>query len=924
MTKRQDPEMFSTDELERAASLLHAYPKSPITPAIRFHTALEGLIMDASRSQKQESSDAILALDSVEIIAHCNYSRPHYKAFTFNDLTADDSNWNAQVEDLDHLISQQLLTASRSPFILLDSYAHEVQDVWGAIEKQRRLSKEALFPEKAISEKTEFSADALRRIRDYITGRRDDERVVQEFKKFRDDFMPGWSMDVVQSLIGHKTTIQKLNKLFLNFDFVYLRGPMSENRSVARAIPDFDWDGFQEFVNDGAVEREFEAVRSAIAKLASIRKFGKDLDAVTIVAENDALAFADIHTVNTFLRKTARQERVELVSRSSLLADILRSLPSGRLDLPLRHPLLLPDVFDFDEGALNAITEISQRFDAVLTPYLEDYEDGDSVQRKQETEDLEKAKEIARDLVRWLRDTAVAQVSTKQKVMDGVQFQSVGKSMNVHRSATAAAIREVFDTLIQNLDHPENPFTTTTLKDLARRNRDMARVIWDRTIRGGELVARTLKIDSRELTPIPIMALRILPNNYTRLFYLHSKRGRELLEEKFRAQAPAGERANAHAEVEVCLTRADTLDELDMLLESLADSTKRSRDESYLCDITLVICAAFASKGEMNAAASLASTVLHQVSVVMRRKEHKLDELEKVDRLAFQELFIFRQYCERSSAISSFFKNRRYPTVQVTRGLLEKDFARAQRDIDRATELNASLADADASELVRAVRLRLIHMSGWMDMFLMTDTADFERKYDMSDRALLKLGSRRDIWAAVGYTKECLDDQERVRKLMQESDDNESQRFLAHLEARILQNVMVMFLLLVFSKNVPFMDRVLMADHRVQPDHMLKFVRYADHWERLEYLIGGYSFQFRVYDLCKLVLTAMYQLDKIRESQVDKTKKRELSSNVWKGVSDQLKDEYLQGGSDGFCKLFAGHIVQGIDSKGLMRSALRN
>ncbi|HHL20696.1 MAG TPA: hypothetical protein ENJ52_04130 [Aliiroseovarius sp.] len=923
MTERQGQEMFSTDELDNAAALLREYPERPITPALRFHTALKGLIMDANRSQKQESSDAILALDSVEIIAHANYSRPHYNAFTFNDLITGDSNWNAQVEDLDHLISQQLLTASRIPFILLDSYAQEIQDVWSAIENRKRDRKEELFPEKGSSGKIEFPPDALRRIRDHISGQRADEEVLEEFKKFRDDFMPSWSMKIVRSLIGHKTTIQKLGEVLRTSDFVYLRGPEFGNRSVARAITDFDWDRFQEFVDDDAVVREFEAVRSAIAKLASVPKFGRNPDAVTIVAENDALAFADIHTVNTFLRKTGRQERVELVTRSSLLANILRAMPSGRLDVPLRHPLLLPDVFEFDEGAQSAITEISQRFDAVLTPYLEDYEGGASVERRQEEVDLRKAKEIARDLVRWLRDTAVAQVSRKQEVMDRVLFQSVRTGKNGGRDATAAVIREIFDTLIQNLDQPENPFTTTTLRDLARRNRDMASVIWDRTIQNGELVARTLKIDSPRLSPAPMMALRILPHKYTRLFYLHSKRGRNLLEEKFREQAPAGQRPDAHAEVEVRLSRADTLDEFDKLLESLTDSTDRSGDLCYLCDITLVICAAFASKGEMNAAASLASTVLHDISVMMRRQDNNLGELQLVERLALQELFIFRQYCERSTAISNFFKNRRHPTVQVMRGLLEKDFARAQRDLDRAAELDASLANAEASELVRAVRLRLVHMSGWMDMFLMTDTVDLERKYDWPEGPLLKLGSRRDIWAAVGYAKECLDDQERVRALAQECDGNECQRFLAHLEARILQNFLVMFLLLVFSKNVPFMDRVLMASHRVQSDHMLKFGEYAGHWNQLEDLIQRYHFQFRLHDLYKLVLSAIHEVDKVRASQVREKTKHERSAAVWARVSDNLRSQYCQGPSEGFSRLFAEHIVRGIESKGLNRTAFR-
>ena len=918
MNDQHGQDIFSDDELEQAAALLRAYPKRTITPAIRFHTALNGLIMDANRSQKQESSNAILALDSVEIIALVKHSRPQHTAFTFNGLIAGDKDWDAQIEDLDHLISHWLVAAPRHPFVLLDSYAHEIQDVWSAIENQNRGDQESLFPKVDRAEAIDFPPEALERIRDYIVSPQTDAEVLGEFEKFRDDFMPSWSMSIVKSLIGRRTTLQKLGDVFRSSDYVYLRGPEFENRSVARAIANFDWGGFQDFVAEPKVAQEFEGVRSAIAKLASVPKFGKDLEAVTVVAENDALAFADIHTVNSFLRNTGRQERVELVTRSSLLADILSVLPAGRLDVPLRHPLLLPDVFEFDEGALGAITEISQRFDAVMAPYLEDYEDGYSDwPREQEEKDLENTKEIARDLVRWLRDTAVAQVSRKQGVLDRVQFQSARTGKNWDRSETVTVIRQIFDALIQSLEDPTNPFTTTTLKDLARRNRDMASAIWERTLNSEELIARTLKIDSKQLTPVPAMALRILHQEFTRLFFLYSEKGRALLERKFLERAPGGKRPSARTEVEVDLSRADTLVEFDRLLGSLTNSSGSSEDRCYLYDITLVICAAFASKGEMTAAASLASTVLHQVSVVMRRQSHDLNKMEVVERLALQELFIFRHYCERSTALSNYFKNTRQPTYQFMRGLLEKDFARAQRDLDRAAELDTAPVGTEASKLVRSVRLRLIHMSGWMDMFLMTDTIDVEKKRDGPELPLRKLASRRDIWAAVGYAKECLDDLNSVHSLAQACEDKECERFLA---ARILQNVNVMFLALVFSRNVPLMDRVLRGEHRVMPDHMLKFEAYANHWGRFEDLISQYHFQFRMRELCDLVFSAIRKIDTLRHAEIDEIEKRQRSAAVWAQVLKRLTDQYCSDVvADGFSKLLAGHIVKGIESKGLAR-----
>ncbi|QUJ77742.1 hypothetical protein KDD17_07285 [Sulfitobacter albidus] len=202
MNDRHGQDIFFDDELEQAAALLRAYPKSTITPAIRFHTALNGLIMDANRSQKQESSNAILALDSVEIIALVQHSRPHNTAFTFNGLIAGDKDWDAQVEDLDHLISHWLVAAPRRPFVLLDSYAQEIQDVWSAIENLNRGDQESLFPKVDRAEAIDFPPEALECIRDYIVSPQTDAKVLGEFEKFRDDFMPSWSMSIVKSLIG--------------------------------------------------------------------------------------------------------------------------------------------------------------------------------------------------------------------------------------------------------------------------------------------------------------------------------------------------------------------------------------------------------------------------------------------------------------------------------------------------------------------------------------------------------------------------------------------------------------------------------------------------------------------------------------------------------------------------------------------------
>lgn len=70
----------------------------------------------------------------------------------------------------------------------------------------------------------------------------------------------------------------------------------------------------------------------------------------------------------TFLEQQGGERRVEPITRSPLLHDAVRSLMSVRLKAQLRHPLSLPEALQFTEDAIAAISDIAQRFDAVITP----------------------------------------------------------------------------------------------------------------------------------------------------------------------------------------------------------------------------------------------------------------------------------------------------------------------------------------------------------------------------------------------------------------------------------------------------------------------------------------------------------------------------------------------------------------------------
>lgn len=921
--------LFSQDDLDLARHRIAQGSRRPIDKALRFQAALKALIMDASRLQRESDAKTLLAVDSVEIISLIDYGRPHFSAFSFNGLLGGGGDsWDQALENLDHMVSLRFFERRDSPFLLLDSYFNELLDVRNAIDLRAVHAVDTLFANVELNNRqfNGFTTENIERIKQFVVGQKSTGRAKEELNLFTEEFLPHWRIDLIDTLLEHSEQRDSLDATLANGNYVHIRDDSFGIKALKRGIDGFNWREFEKFLDKESVADEFEAVQSAVEELCgSVLRFGKSQNAISKAAQNDGKALADIHILNTFLEQQDDERRVELISRSPLLHDVVRALPSGRLKVQLRHPLLLPEAFQFSEGAIAAISDIAQRFDAVITPYLEDYENGLSVENggaesiEQEKWYFANAAEVAKDLVSWLRDTSLVQVGKdidKDKFTDAYARGVTGKGREAALSdAMIAQVRQLFDLIIEHLEMKDNPLTRAALQELVRKNSKLASIVWGRKFQdNSKIKTRILIIENPSIAPQKLVAVRMIEGSQTRLFHLHSKMAQDLIRDKLPPDiVMSSVRPSEGEPIEIELTREETLGKLTDLLEKLQNddgiSDPTDRDRAFVNDVTLLVAIALASRGETTTAVSLASTVLHELTSMMRLPGTTIKGLSPELRFSYQELLLFRHYCERQIGISEFCSQKQRSTVTFLRGSVEKSYARAQRDLDFA----ATLGDVDLIDgiqpPIRDLQLRMVHMSGWMDLYLLTSDLDLMSGEAAAGRPLVRLTYRRDIWAALGFVKEAVDDARRVKILAEKIvSDFEAARYLANLEARLLQNALVMFLLLLFGKEVPMMNRWLDPTHSILPEHVLKFGSWETWWKRFRELVEEHKFEFRLGDIFNIILQAIKDISEVREDtsrSVDqkKTDGRTIRANA----VDLLAEQRME--ATGFLLLLIDHIL---------------
>ncbi|NYZ18001.1 hypothetical protein HL658_36150 [Azospirillum sp. RWY-5-1] len=951
--------LFDDREIAKAAARLSAAGRRRITKVFRFRNALHAFLRDVERAQWEDPPIKILAVDTSEIVAAITYPRPNFTAFTFNGLlignpevkgdhSRGESNLisESELQTLDRLILQHLLEGRRDRFLLLDDHADEVAIIRNAILRQQRVDEEALRG--LLSEKfKDFRIDNLERIRSWLLGNRDGA-LKNEWKKFREGFLPLWREGMLDALQEATRSLRTIDNFIRDGHYTFVRSSEAGVRSLITGLKDlhgikFDWSAYENFAHRDDVQKIHGEICDVVERMAaSMPRQARSRQMIDQAARRDAYAFAQIHLLNCFFHEQQINARVELVSRSSTLHDIIAALPEGRLHVTLRHPLLMPDIYRFEPDALAAIGDVLQRVESLIRPYMDDIDidpvqsdtaAGDGERDEEEAHLLHQAALAARQAIPLLRDVLTVQQGREQSegtfttIFHKTFRDDPARGHVAHAVADGGedavlreTIRDIFDILARNLRDRDDPFSASTIRDLVSRNKDLIAFERKRTFSDDATFAVRLldfHVDAERCAqaqsatadrpstvkagfcgPIPEMRYAVRPVDpaFGRLFHLYSNTIADFLAERSREITAGDFDHTGFTPTEIKLSVGLVLDKLDESIDHLSQPTDGTGTADAVVrhlGATLLACLAFASRRKFETAINIASTILHHVTSQMRRGELNYNPGNLRRYLAYRELFLFRHYCERCIAMDEFFSRRR--SFNDSKGGVIKNFARAQRDLDFAA-LMAEAAErcmADPAgdyKLAPAglkhfndFRLRLAHMSSWIDQFLILITTEKQAlpENDWKKLELESVRRRLDIWTAAGHVKEAVGDAYRARELSEEPGGGDVsgghpivRRYLAHIEARSLQNALTIFLLFITFRIAPEMHRLWNRSRIPSPERILVFRDWKDWWCRYKDLRHTYTFSMRIAELIDRSLECLTTIESIRADQRPDSEKR--------------------------------------------------
>lgn len=928
-------------EINLAMHRLELWSNRPINRAVRFHNSLEAFVRDVDRELGVYPTVRLLCVDTTEIFSFADYRPSVWHAFTFNrllesvDMTDDVRQGHHETTiTLDRLINWHLLFDRRDGCILLDPHADELVDIESAISKKIDLQQSRLDQQIKGGDLSALSSEQLERIFDWLQNRGADQE--REFLTFRNTFLPGLRADLVEYLYKSLKIRDAYRKFRTDGKYYFIAPSSAGGRSFLHALNArgiaFDWREFETFTTSSNAQHAFENIAVSVLKLINtVDRAPRSEGAKEAAADRDARALATIHVLNLFLRKKHLPVRAELVTRAPILHDIISALPAGQLHVTLRHPLLVPEVYEFDPPSLATIGHVYKSVTSALRPVLEEYGSSDklSAQTSTSPSDLNQAdafvREAALELQKALADIVVIQqtmerdrsrelieellVSDKKAREKRRSDRREVAHIKVDEEIRSEHIIKLFDLLRERLQRHRDPFSVEAINNIADNN--LRLIDFERRRLGasaGQTIRfRFLRIEESDAGfPVEFTAFRPLAGQpakvertpaplggrLPRLFHLYSKRAQALLDDRHSVRGSANEPL-----VSEPISIGTLLDVARRALTDLDDRAAQHGEQAIeKIEETMLVCVAFASIGHYSTAATLASTVLNQVMRQLRETgSEKFTRTRVFPKgadpklpLALKELFLLRHYCERAVGREQLENGRKL--FGGSKGLGVRNFARAQRDLDIAVQMNehAEALSRRASETGSSpagidwfaeFRFPLISFFGWMDQYVASLTLDKFQEKDVFERwevsQTRELWRRHDIWTTGALAKEIEIVAWRARARSERSIGNEERRYFVHIEARALHGLLVLLVIhLAFDISAEvqtFWNPVA----RPTSDRLLFFRSWKDWWHRYRHLLSSFRFEMRLSALFDCVFETIEEIENIaRERQARQIRDR--------------------------------------------------
>lgn len=474
------PKTFSDEDIRRAESWLESTAKRPIISAIRFRNSLQALLRGVERTQNVIPPLAIMAVDTTEIAPLIRYDDIHLRNFSFQGLLEEKPNGIAgqNLRTLDRLIIQHLLRGRSQPFLLLNPHAEEVEIIRHATVKDSaswQAVRETAYAALSVNQRKNIKklfTDVLTRHEHGAGG-----ELATQWSAFKKEALSDLSDRLLSTLLKNTAESKGFDAFIKNANFMYVRPASAGPRLLVRylesaGVGGFVWDDYEAYANSPKAltrgKKIFKEVRNILAWL---RSGYKDATILNAAINRDALAFVIIDSINGYFIDRKIDARVDFVGRSPSLHDVIAALPEGALHVTLRHPLFLPDIYNFDRAQLNHLGEALQRLDATLASAIDI--DALSVDEPsdpaEEDELLEQVKAIAQDVLEVLADAVVVRQALESQVLD----DALG-SPDAPGDDLAQLVRRFFEAVEDGGRAGEDLLSRSQFHQLVDRNRALA------------------------------------------------------------------------------------------------------------------------------------------------------------------------------------------------------------------------------------------------------------------------------------------------------------------------------------------------------------------------------------------------------------------------------------------------------------------
>jgi hypothetical protein len=415
---------FSDFELAAAEESVRRLSSSKLANAILFAHSLEGFIkyVDAQRSGERRTE--ILCVDASEVVAWVHGGETAKYAFSFNLLRygsfAEERTSLKDygvLENLELIILRYLLFSHHNGYFLLDPHAREIALLFSA--NTRRSQSLAGRIKQMSPEVLRLSVAQLKNIRDFILSRSADD-MPAEFKQFKIIFLPAWSESLAFSVLQSSSEEKRFREFFANGNYFTSEGG-------AQSIGDYLRQNVQstiradELVEFFATAKSKESFREVaeffrLLQVAIVSRVPHGLDSDVMRRDADALAM--LHILNRFMTEKGLSARFVLVTRSLRLHTLAAATPLvQQLVGPLRHPLFMPQIYQFSATALSQMAILFSSADAMLKPVLT-AADPASKSIDLSKRDVDRALTQARDLFRTLVMEVLSRFITIQHTLE--------------------------------------------------------------------------------------------------------------------------------------------------------------------------------------------------------------------------------------------------------------------------------------------------------------------------------------------------------------------------------------------------------------------------------------------------------------------------------------------------------------------------